>query len=79
MTATHPLAPRVKARCLRLGHSRKQGVGVGGIGCGACWESVIRADERDHLHTHSAKTGRCALCDNDLPASGQPTNLEESA
>lgn len=63
LTTVHPLAPRAKARCLRLGHSRGQGKGVGGVACGECWESVIRADERDHLNAHSGKTGKCVLCD----------------
>lgn len=63
LSASHDLAPRAKARCLRLKHSRGQGKGVGGIACGECWESVIRADERDHLHEHSARTGKCPICD----------------
>lgn len=67
LNTAHPLASRAKARCIRLQHSRGRGVGVGGIACGECWESVIRADERDHLHTHSASTGQCALCSTPLP------------
>jgi len=56
----HDLANRAKARCLQLDHPR--GRTVGGMACGECWESVIRADERQHLHQVSAKTGDCALC-----------------
>lgn len=59
----HPLASRVKARCIRLQHKRGHGTGVGGVACGECWESVIRADERQHLHTQSEQRGRCVLCD----------------
>jgi ParB family chromosome partitioning protein len=59
---THELADRVKARCRRLGHSKGKGKGVGGVGCGACWESVIRADERQHIHQVSADQGRCVIC-----------------
>lgn len=52
-STVHPLAAAAKARCLRLKHDRGRGKGVGGIACGACWESVIRADERAHLHEQS--------------------------
>lgn len=65
--ARHPLAARAKARCLQLKHSRGKGQGVGGIACGECWESVIRADERRTLHDHSGRTGACALCDHPIP------------
>lgn len=58
----HPLANKAKARCISLGHSRGKGSGVGGIACGSCWETVIRADERAHLHTLTATAGECALC-----------------
>lgn len=60
--ARHPLAARAKARCLQLKHARGRGQGVGGISCGECWESVIRADERRRLHDHSGRTGECAIC-----------------
>lgn len=59
----HGLVHLAKARCRRLGHSLKGGKGVGGVACGECWESVIRADERAHLHTQSEQRGRCVLCD----------------
>lgn len=42
----HPLAGRVMARCRDKGHGVKPGQSVGGIGCGECWEAVLRADER---------------------------------
>lgn len=61
----HALSTNAKARCRRLGH--KGGRTVGGMACGECWESVIRADERDHLHEVSDMTGRCALCSATLP------------
>ena len=66
----HDLATRAKARCIRLKHPR--GRTVGGMACGACWESVIRADERERLHAHSATTGDCALC-------SQPVNVTPRA
>lgn len=59
----HDLGTRARARCQRLGHKAKGGASVGGIACGACWESVIRADERDHLNKLSSDRGRCVLCD----------------
>jgi len=59
----HDLAKLARARCTRLGHRSKGRNSVGGVACGDCWESVIRADERQHLHTRSATTGRCALCE----------------
>lgn len=62
LSINHPLGTRAKARCIRLGHPRGRGTSVGGIACGQCWESVIRADERDHLHHVSAKIGHCVLC-----------------
>lgn len=63
LSAHHELAAKAKSRCLRLKHSRGKGSGVGGIACGECWESVIRADERQHLHDQSTARGRCVLCD----------------
>jgi ParB family chromosome partitioning protein len=67
----HPLAAAAKARCLRLKHNRGTGQGVGGIACGACWESVIRADERSHLHERSGATGACVLCSTPLPTTNR--------
>lgn len=62
LSTAHPLGAAAKSRCLRLKHSRGKGQGVGGIACGECWESVIRADERRGLHAHAAKTGDCSIC-----------------
>lgn len=59
----HPLARRARARCQRLGHRSKGAASVGGVACGVCWETVIRADERDQLHDQSNARGRCVLCD----------------
>lgn len=61
----HPLGARAKARCQRLGHMEKRGStkSVGGIACGECWESVVRADEREQLHATSNHQGWCVLCD----------------
>ena len=36
----HPLARTVRAVCGHRGSPK-----VGGVGCGPCWENVIRADE----------------------------------
>ena len=63
LSITHELGTRARARCQRLGHKSKGAASVGGIACGECWESVIRADERDHLHKVSEDRGRCVLCD----------------
>lgn len=57
----HDLAQRAKARCERLEHPR--GRRIGGMACGACWESVIRANERDHLQEITARLGKCPTCD----------------
>jgi len=43
---SHPLAGQVRLACTHRGR-------VGGIGCGACWESAIRADERQVLEAKS--------------------------
>ncbi len=62
LSPAHSLAPAAKARCQRLRHSRGRGRGVGGVACGECWESVIRADERTHLHAVSVNKGECVIC-----------------
>lgn len=64
LSPTHELADRAKARCIRLEHSR--GRTVGGMACGACWESVIRADEREHITTISHQLGKCVTCDHPI-------------
>jgi ParB family transcriptional regulator, chromosome partitioning protein len=73
---THPLADRAKARCRRLSHKRGGSASVGGTACGECWESVIRADEREHLHDVSATQGKCVLCDTPQPDTNP---MEQSA
>lgn len=45
-----------------------------GIACGACWESVIRADERRSLLERSAASGLCSLCD--APTGAPPADTE---
>lgn len=57
---THDLASRAAARCKRLGHGFRKI--AGGQGCGECWESVIRADERDQAQQRHATTGTCPTC-----------------
>lgn len=60
----HSLGNKARARCVHLGHMKAGSTkGIGGIACGQCWESVIRANEREQLHNASAQLGRCVLCD----------------
>lgn len=65
LSISHELADRVRARCTRLEHPK--GKGVGGIGCGQCWESVIRADEREHLQELISSTHTCPVCGTQHP------------
>jgi ParB family chromosome partitioning protein len=61
LNPSHPLAGRAKARCERAGH--KPGRGVGGVAaCGSCWEEVIRADERQSIHSAAAVAHECPIC-----------------
>jgi ParB family chromosome partitioning protein len=46
LTKRHPLAQQVKGAC---DHSSRPL--VGGVGCGQCWEQVIRADELNKIST----------------------------
>lgn len=57
----HPLANKVQRRCSSKRH-KKSANWIGGIGCGNCWEEVIRANEREHIHEYSIQTGTCAIC-----------------
>lgn len=59
LTDGHALATKVRNRCQKV-HGKARLVGK--VGCGECWEEVIRADERRVLQQNSATTGRCALC-----------------
>lgn len=71
----HPLASKARARCRQMHRQTRM---VGAVACGECWEAVIRANERETLHNHSAQTGRCALCQTETagqfeePASAGP-------
>ncbi len=60
LSPDHSLAKLAAARCRRLAH--KAGRLVGGLACGECWESVIRADERQHLAGINAASGACPIC-----------------
>lgn len=71
----HALAARARARCTRLQHKRHGRNSVGGVACGECWESVIRADERDHLHHATAMKGACVLCDTPIEPAETATTL----
>lgn len=66
LSGSHPLAKRVNARCVRMGHAKGKGTGVGGVGCGACWEAVIRSDERQDIADEAVRKGRCPTCDADV-------------
>ncbi|XBB66846.1 ParB/RepB/Spo0J family partition protein [Nocardioides sp. WV_118_6] len=56
---SHELARHANARCKRLGHKSRL---AGGQACGECWESVIRADERNGAQKRLAETGTCPTC-----------------
>lgn len=62
LSVHHPLAMRAQSRCRTLGHKKGGAASVGGIACGECWENVIRADERGHLHMTAARNGECPIC-----------------
>jgi ParB family chromosome partitioning protein len=62
LSISHDLAKRANNRCVELSHKRKGAGSVGGVACGECWESVIRADERERTHAASAAAGRCLTC-----------------
>lgn len=40
----HPLAEQVAIRCAAAGLTHAGSTKIGGMGCGRCWEDVIRAD-----------------------------------
>ena len=52
----HPLAPAVEALCRHQGHSKMTAGRVGGVGCGRCWEDVIRSDERTQAERSRRRT-----------------------
>lgn len=66
----HELSSRAEARCRAAGHKAKGAASVGGVACGKCWESVIRADERRTLQEASARRGACVVCDMPLTSDG---------
>lgn len=59
----HPVAGRAKARCQRMHAKNGRIKGVGGVACGECWETVIRADERERTQHRLAESGTCPTCD----------------
>lgn len=75
LSTRHELASKAKNRCVGLAHNRKN-QGVGGVACGECWESVIRADERTRIHAASVTAGRCLICNTEHTA--LPDLLERS-
>lgn len=46
---THPLGEKAAVLCQSNGHSKNHPGRPGGVACGACWENVIRVDERDKI------------------------------
>jgi len=53
LTSHHPLARAVAQLCQQQGHSKHTPGRVGGVGCGRCWEDVIRSDERSKIEARS--------------------------
>lgn len=51
---THPLGDLVVRRCASIPSHRGR-VFVGGMGCGECWEAVIRADEAAKVRAKSPR------------------------
>lgn len=73
LSSGHDLADRARSRCTRLQHPK--GKSVGGIACGDCWESVIRADEREHLQELISTLGTCSVCGTkNLNGKDEPTS-----
>lgn len=66
---TNELASRARSRCDRLGHKGRKI--AGGEACGACWESVIRADERSSLQERNATADSCVTCGEPLDHAAQ--------
>lgn len=60
---TNELSPKAAARCRRMGHTGKI---AGGIACGACWESVLRADERQDIEKRNTTADDCVTCGSPL-------------
>jgi ParB family chromosome partitioning protein len=60
--AHHDLARRVMERCKRNKHNTKGPNRVGGVGCGNCWEAVIRISERERMLQEAVETGECRTC-----------------
>ena len=75
LSLNHTLGSKARARCQRLGHKSKGAKSVGGVACGECWESVIRADERAELHKQSNDRGRCVLCDVEHDPDAKPLGV----
>jgi ParB family chromosome partitioning protein len=73
--AGHPLASKARGRCRQVHGARARMVGT--VACGECWETVIRSHERALLHTHSAQTGRCALCQSPVTEPEAETPADE--
>lgn len=60
---TNDLATKAQARCRRLAHKANL---AGGVACGGCWESVIRADERTEIEKRNATASDCVTCGSPL-------------
>jgi ParB family chromosome partitioning protein len=71
---TPPRPGRARQGPLPSASATPRGRTVGGMACGACWESVIRADERQHLVEASIKSGTCHSCGAAVQKSEEPTS-----
>jgi len=65
LSETHRLVTFARQLCAQNGHPR--GTHLARTACGACWEQVIRADERRKIVADSVQTGTCACCDREMP------------
>lgn len=55
LSSAHPLASAVQIVCRQNGHSKFTAGYIGGIGCGRCWETVIRSDEGNQIARRSRR------------------------
>jgi ParB/RepB/Spo0J family partition protein len=58
----HPLSATARTRCMAAGHVTSRKVQRSGA-CGACWEEVIRQDERDHAGRRNTANGNARTID----------------
>lgn len=79
-TTHHHLSEKAMRRCKALGHNPK-GPNYVNIACGACWETVIRNDEREKARDHAHESGHCGVCGSQIekePVDEQHEDSEDS-